>query len=90
MDRKKLIKIGEPIRIVRDRMDNPIASYYLVGLTEAACGIALYQYGNEFCTLAFFKDAAGIEILIEHYDEQHFSEGQDITELYKIYGWAFE
>ncbi len=90
MDRDKIVKIGDPIRIFRDRMHNPIASYYLVGLTETPCGVALYQYSNQHCTAAFLKDSSGNEVLIEHYDDFHIADAEELRELYEIYSWAFE
>jgi len=90
MDAEKLVKIGDPIMIFRDRDNNSVVSYYLVGITAYPVGIATYQYKNDLCTAAFLKDAAGRETLIEHNDDGQFAGVSDVRELYRIYRWAFE
>ncbi len=89
MEREQLYKICHPNRVIRDRHNRPVVSYYLIGLTESPSGIGLYQYDNNHCTAAFLKDPSGEETFIEYYDDYNLVDIVELRELYRIYSWAF-
>jgi len=90
MNRETLTKIGDPIRIWRDRDGRPTLSYYLVGSATNPIGIGLFHFTNTFCTAAIVKDAGGREMLIERYDDDHPVGEHELEYLFEIYKWAYE
>lgn len=90
MERERFIKFGDTIHLTKGFDDSVRAEYILVSGENQIVGVALYHFDNPYFTAAIIKEPVQGYKLITHHDDLHPYNEYEITELHRIFEWAFK